>query len=67
MYGRVHIDAALSNLSIAYSNADNICRKVYLPFPSTHKSDRVWRYGQELFLSEDDARAAGAEPTQSTP
>jgi hypothetical protein len=59
--GRVHIDAALSNLSIAYQNSQNIARKIFLPFPVDHKSDRVWKYGQEIFLAEDDARAAGAE------
>jgi hypothetical protein len=64
--GSVHIDAALSNLSISYSNGNNIMRKVFLPFPVTHKSDVVYKYGQEIFLAEDDARAAGAEANSST-
>jgi len=59
--GSVHIDAALTNLSVMYSNAENIMRKIFLPFPSMHKSDLVYKYGSEIFLSEDDARAAGAE------
>jgi hypothetical protein len=64
--GLVHIDAALTNISIAYKNAQNIIRQVLLPFPSTKKSDVVWKYGQELFLSEDDTRAAGAEAKDTT-
>jgi hypothetical protein len=64
--GIVHIDAALTNLSLAYKNQGNIIRSVLPPFPSTHKSDVVFKYGQELFLSEDDTRAAGAEAKDTT-
>src|ERR1017187_10272260 len=67
MTGIVHIDAPLSNLSIAYTNGDNIIRKVLVPFPSDKKSNLVYKYGQELFLAEDDARAAGAEANDGTP
>jgi hypothetical protein len=64
--GRIHIDTALSNLSIAYKPQKNIIRQVLPPFPTDHKSDDVYKYGQELFLSEEDARAAGAEPNDTT-
>lgn len=59
--GTIHVDAPLTNISVAYKNNDAIMRQVFLPFPSVHKSDLVYKYGQELFLSEDDLRAAGAE------
>jgi len=68
--GLVHIDAALTNLSLSYldqgENAKNIIREILPPFPSPKQSDVVWKYGQEIFVSEDDARAAGAEAKDST-
>jgi hypothetical protein len=66
MTGIVHVDAALSNLSLAYKAAVNIIRRILLPFPTEHKSDVVYRIGQELFVAEDDARAAGAEAKETT-
>ena len=59
--GTIHVDTPLTNISVAYSNGENIARKVLLPFPSMKKSDLIYKYGQEIFLTEDDARAAGAE------
>jgi len=56
----------MSNLSLAYKNQKNIIRQVLPPFPTDHKSNVVYKYGQELFLSEDDLRAAGAEPKDTT-
>jgi hypothetical protein len=64
--GLVHVDAAQTNLSLSYKNNNNIIRKVLPPFPSEHKSNVIWKYGQELFLSEDDTRAAGAEAKDTT-
>ncbi len=64
--GIVHIDTAMSNLSLAYKNANNIIRQVLPPFPTEHKSNVVYKYGQELFMTQDDLRAAGAEPKDAT-
>lgn len=65
--GAVHVDVALSNLSLTAMNADNIIRKILVPFPSDRKSNVVYKYGNELFLSEDDVRAAGADAHDATP
>ncbi len=64
--GVIHIDTALSNLSIAYKNGAAIARQVLPPFPSAKKSNIVYKYGSELFLSQDDLRASGAEAKDST-
>lgn len=65
MTGIVHIDAPLTNLSIAYTNGDNIIRRILVPFPTDHKSNLIYKYGTELFLAEDDTRAAGAEARET--
>jgi len=63
--GQVHINAALTNLSIAYGQGQNIIRGILPPFPTDHQSDLVWKYGKELFLSKDDVRAGGTEAKNS--
>ena len=56
----------MTNLSLSPSNAGPIIRQVLPPFPSDYKSNDVWTYGDEIFLTEEDARAAGSEPNDST-
>jgi hypothetical protein len=46
-------------------SAKNIIRKILPPFPSEKPSDLIFVYGNEIFLSENDARAYGAEANQT--
>jgi hypothetical protein len=63
--GTIHIDQALTNLSVAYSNGLYIAERVFLPVPVDHQSDKYFVYGKDLFRVRDDRRAPGAEAQES--
>ena len=60
---QVHIDAALTNVSVAYKNADYIADLVAPPVSVRKQSDKYFIYDSERegFRASDDRRAPGAE------
>jgi len=60
----VHVDAALTNMSVAYIQATNnySARRMFPVLPVVHRSDQYFLYNQSDFLRDDvQVRAAGAE------
>lgn len=65
MEGTVHIDQALTNISIAYRNGTFVADRCYMPVPVGKQSDKYYKYGKDRFRSRDDRRAPGAESRPS--
>lgn len=64
-FGTINFDQALSNLSVAYRNADLVAERV-LPRVSVDKpADRYFIYGMENFRVREDLRAPGDEAKES--
>ncbi|SNS22212.1 hypothetical protein SAMN05446037_100691 [Anaerovirgula multivorans] len=61
---RLHIDKALSNISIGYSNEQYIGDKIFKPIVVNKQSDRFYVYGMERFRTNDDHRAPGTEANE---
>lgn len=59
---QVHIDAALTNVSLAYRNNDFIAELIAPPVPVRKQSDRYYIYDsdREIIRSADDIRSPGA-------
>lgn len=59
----VHIDQALTNLSVAYTQANLIGDRVLPPLPVDKRSNRWFVYGREYFKQRDDImRPGGVAP-----
>lgn len=63
---QVHIDAALTNLSIAYRNAEYIADQVVPVVPAAKDSDKYYVYGKENFNLENTRRKPDAKANQVT-
>lgn len=61
---RVHIDKALTNISIGYKNEQYIADEIFKPVPVTKQSDKYYVYGMERFRQHDDYRAPGTEANE---
>lgn len=61
---KVHIDKALTNISIGYSNEQYIADKIFLPITVSKQSDRYYVYGKERFRQHADHRAPGTEANE---
>jgi hypothetical protein len=61
MEGTVHIDAALTNISVAYRNGVFIAERVLPVVPVLKQSDKYYVHGKEAFNVLDDRRSAGSE------
>lgn len=61
MEGKIHIDKALTEVSVAFTNGDFIADTIAPPVPVDFKSDRFYVYGKERFRKRDDRRAPGSE------
>jgi len=59
--GDLHIDVALTNVSVGYKNAEFIGDQILPVVPVNKSSDIVRTYGKEAFRLDDDIRANGAE------
>jgi len=64
-FGTVHIDAALTQVSVGYRNAGFIAERVFPVVPVGKQSDKYFVSGKEIFRVRDDRRAAGAEARES--
>ncbi len=62
---RLHVNYALSNLSIAYTNAQFLAETIAPIVPSDKPSNDYYVYGFERFLRKDTNRAPGAAPAET--
>lgn len=60
----LHIDKALSNVSIAYQNSDFIADEIFKAVPVQKQSDKYYEYGFEHFSPADDSRAPTTEANE---
>lgn len=61
---QVHIDKALTQISIEYKNEQYIADKIFLPVSVDKQSDRYYVYGKDAFKVRDDRRAPGTEANE---
>lgn len=61
---KLHIDKALSNISIGYTNESFIGDKIFKPINVNKQSDKYYVYGMERFRTHDDHRAPGTEANE---
>src|SRR5258708_2322875 len=62
----VHIDQALTNLSIAFTQANLVGDKILPPVPVDKGSDRWFVYGSQYFKVRDDIQRPGATAAEIT-
>jgi hypothetical protein len=60
----LHIDQALTNVSIKYQNADLIAEKIFPVVPVQKESNLIFIYGKQDFRLENDIRAPGSRAKQ---
>jgi len=61
---KVHIDKALTNISIGYKNEQFIADKIFKPITVSKQSDKYYVFGMERFRQHDDHRAPGTEANE---
>lgn len=62
----VHIDKALTQFSIGYSNEAYVAERILPEITVDKQSDKYWVYGKERFLPIDDRRSPGVEVRRAT-
>lgn len=60
----VHIDQALTNISLKYQNADLIAERIFPVVPVQKESNLIFKYGKQDFVLENDIRAPGTRAKQ---
>jgi hypothetical protein len=60
----LHIDQALTNVSIKYQNAELIAEKIFPVVPVQKESNLIFIYGKQDFRLESDIRAPGSRAKQ---
>lgn len=60
----VHVDQALTEVSVAYRNAQFVADKVFPTVPVTKQSNKYFIYSKESFRIVDDARRPGARANE---
>ena len=60
----LHIDQALTNISIGYKNDAYIADLIFKPVSVNKRSDKYYVYGKERFRQVDDRRAPGSEANE---
>lgn len=61
---RVHLDRALTNISIGYSNESYIADQIFKPVSVAKQSDKYYVYGMESFRLHNDLRSPGTEANE---
>jgi hypothetical protein len=62
---QLHVDYALSNVSVAYQNAAFVAERIFPVVPTDRQSNKFFVYGKERFRRRDDQRAPGARPGET--
>jgi hypothetical protein len=60
----VHVDTALTNVSIAYHNAQFVADAIFPPIPVTKQSNKYFIYSKDRFRVMADARRPGARANE---
>ncbi len=60
-FGTINFDQALSQLSVAYKNAELVGERVFAPVPVDRQADRYFIHGMDAFRVREDLRAPGDE------
>jgi hypothetical protein len=60
----VHVDTALTNVSIAYHNAQFVADAIFPPIPVTKQSNKYFIYSKDRFRIMNDARRPGARANE---
>ena len=60
----VHIDQALTNISLKYQNADLIAERIFPVVLVQKESNLIFKYGKQDFVLENDIRAPGTRAKQ---
>ncbi len=60
----VHVDQALTNVSIAYRNAQFVADQIFPGIPVTKQSNKYFIYSKDRFRIVDDARRPGARANE---
>jgi len=63
--GQLHVDQALTNVSVAYQNAAFVAEEVAPVVPVNMKSNKYWVYGMERFTRRMTSREPGDKPRES--
>ena len=58
--GGLHIDSALTNVSVMYRNADFVAESVFPVVPVGKQSDKYFIYGADNLRNQDDTRRPGS-------
>ncbi|WP_426455304.1 hypothetical protein ACP26L_36405 (plasmid) [Paenibacillus sp. S-38] len=61
---RVHLDKALTNISIGYKNESYIADQIFKPVGVAKQSDKYYVYGMESFRLHNDLRSPGTEANE---
>lgn len=61
---QIHIDAALSNVSIAYKNHSFVAEVLFPPIKVMKRSDKFFKYGKENLKRVETQRAPGTESNE---
>jgi hypothetical protein len=61
---KLHVDQALTNLSIGYQNGEFVAEQVFPPLPVDKQSNKYFVHDMERFRSVDDHRRPGQAPTE---
>src|SRR5262249_26251264 len=62
----VHIDTALTNVSVMYRNEDYVADQVLPEVPVDKQSDKYFVYGVENLRPDDDTRRPGSQSNEVT-
>lgn len=63
--GNLHIDSALTDVSVMYQNDEYVAGEVFPNLPVQKRSDKYFVYGQENFRADDDLREPGGEADET--
>jgi hypothetical protein len=63
--GVIKFDQALTNVSVAYTNAEFVAERVMPVVPVDKQSDKYFIHGKDRFRVRDDRRAPGGEAQES--
>jgi hypothetical protein len=65
--GSLHIDSALTDVSVMYQNAEFVADKLFVPLPPVDKrSNKYFTYGLDNLRADIDTRAPGSEADEIT-
>lgn len=62
--GNIHIDVALTNVSVGYQNNAFVGERLFPSVPVVKQSNKYYIFGHETWSVHDDIRAAGAQANE---